>query len=278
MGSGSTELLFVDENDVQQVIDTCLRGKLNLVFVGPPGVGKTTLAAILAGGEENLITVTGSGLTQRDLIGRFVFQNGQSIWRPGFLSRAMTEDNGKWLFLDEIDKMGPDAFTLLMPVLDGRRKIVSTDLGEEIHAGPNFRVLGAYNPNDNGFDLMPRAFRDRWAYIEIAKLSPELELKLLLDRYAISPKQAEYLGKFAEITRLIAGQDGATTRQLEAAALIVSMGLSLPVAARISILNPICASNPSLRKAIEQAIIADGLEFVEDIKSIQKPPKRQSLA
>lgn len=268
---------FIDETDILKTIESCFQSKdLHPMLVGPPGVGKSTIASIVAGGHSNLVTVCAAGLTQRDLIGRFMVENGETIWRPGFLTRAMTERDGLVLFLDEVDKFALDAFTLLMPLLDGRRKVFSTDLSAEIHAGPKFRVIAAYNPSDNGFDLMPRAFRDRWVYIEVPKLSKELEAKLLLDRYAISALQADYLIKFAEVTRAIAGQDGATTRQLEAASLATSYGVSIQQAARIAILNPICASNPALKKAIEQAIFAQGLELVEEVKNIAKPPKRQA--
>src|ERR1035438_1596531 len=118
------------------------------LLVGPPGVGKNRIIYELA------------RLTNRDL---FIFQGHEDISAEDLGCTVRFSDasasvmdyvisplvtamvRGAIFFLDEIGKIRPRALSLLASVLDERRYLDSTLLGERIYADPNFRLIAATN-------------------------------------------------------------------------------------------------------------------------------------
>ena len=267
---------FIDEHSIVPRAKKYLEAGLNLALIGYPGCAKTTLVAHLAGGSEKMVTAMGGQLNSRDLAGRRVLIDGTSVWQPGFAQTAASGD-GRYLFIDEGDQIMPDCWPTVASLLDSRRQLVIPELAMKINAGPNFRVIISYNPASAGFDAIPRSARDRFVFIEVPRLSAIAERQLIINRYGITSDEANYLVRYASVTReAVKQEDGASTRQIEAAAAAVSNGVAPRLAAQDAILNPICASNPSLRSAISNALLADGLEFTEAIRSVPKPTQRRS--
>ncbi len=221
--------------------------------------GKTTIATILAGGQEYLRTVIGSRTEKSELLGGLQLDADRTYWKNGVLVECVKE--GLFFLADEIVGFDNDCLRALHSLLDHRKRVFVTGDGQEIEMHPNFRFLASCNYSNAGMDPLPREFRDRFTYVYIERLSSEMEAKLLMDRYAISDEDAQFLVSYANATRHADPRNGASTRQLEAAARAVVAGIDRVRAASDCILAPIAGCSLSQREVLLNAVRAEGLDL-----------------
>lgn len=156
---------------------------LSPLLVGAPGVGKNRLIYEIAdnAGKELYILQGHEDITAEDMACaiRFSDNGGNSmdyILSP--LASAMTR--GGICMIDEIGKIRPRALALLASVLDERRYIDSTLLGERIYARPGFRFIGATNSGE--VSMMPEFIRSRlWPVITLG-FPEKKEIKNIIEQ------------------------------------------------------------------------------------------------
>lgn len=123
-----SELYFEDETELLGEAIAALRDGNHLLFVGPPGTGKSDLARVLSEelvGENYELTTATADWSTFDTIGGYRQQeDGDLQFSPGvFLSRFQDENDrpaNEWLIVDEFNRANIDkAFGSLFSVLTG---------------------------------------------------------------------------------------------------------------------------------------------------------------
>ncbi len=198
-------VLDQDHYDIEQVKDRILeflavrslkpdaRGSI-LCFVGPPGVGKTSLGRSMAralGRRFERISV-GGVRDEAEIRGHRRTYIGAM---PGVIIRAMRDAgaNNPLLMIDEIDKMGADfrgdPSSAMLEVLDPEQNVSFRDHYLDL---PFSLADVMFVTTANTLDTVPTPLRDRMEVIQLAGYSASEKLEIA-KRYLV-PRQIERNG------------------------------------------------------------------------------------
>jgi len=178
----------------------CINKGKNLMFVGPAGTGKTQIVFKAAEALNRNIFYFNLGSTQdvrSAIIGNTYFKNGTYFEESAFVQAIKTPNTV--VLLDEISRANPEAWNILMPVLDVNIRKLRLDEGEnspivKVADGVSFISTANIGFEYTSARLLDRALVDRFNVIEMDTLNKEQEMKLLAMKYPkLDPKINESL-------------------------------------------------------------------------------------
>ena len=178
----------------------CINKGKNLMFVGPAGTGKTQVVFKAADMLDRKIFYFNLGSTQdvrSAIIGNTYFKDGTYFEESSFVTALKTPNT--IILLDEISRANPEAWNILMPVLDANIRKLRLDEKEnspviDVADGVSFISTANIGFEYTSARMLDRALVDRFSIVEMDTLDKEQEMKLLAMKYSkLNPQVNEAL-------------------------------------------------------------------------------------
>ena len=199
--------LIMKELKWKYLIRSAVRGK-NIMMTGQAGCGKTLAAKSLINSLDRPEFYFNLGATQdprSTLIGNVHYnkQKGTFFSESLFVKAIQTEN--AVILLDELTRAHPDAWNILMPVLDqGQRylRLDEADGQDTIKVAPGVTFIATANIGNEytATRQLDKALLDRFTVIEMDLLNQEEEFGLL--KYLYPTLSDEVLNQVSNITHL----------------------------------------------------------------------------
>jgi MoxR-like ATPase len=196
--------LVMSELKWKYLIRSAVRAK-NIMMTGPAGCGKTMAAKALVKALDRPDFYFNLGATQdprATLIGNTQFSkdNGTFFAESAFVKAIKTPN--AVILLDELSRAHPDAWNILMTVLDGGQRYLRLDEAEgspivKVANGVTFIATANIGNEYTSTRVIDRAILDRFVTIEMDVLNDEQEYGLL--KFMFPEVNEEDLKAVAEI-------------------------------------------------------------------------------
>ena len=259
------------------LIRSAVRGK-NIMMTGPAGCGKTLAAKSLINGLDRPNFYFNLGATQdprATLIGNVHFDKSKGTFFSESLFVKAIQTPNAVILMDELTRAHPDAWNILMTVLDSGQRYLRLDEADgqatiKVAEGVCFVATANIGNEYTATRQLDKALMDRFVVIEMDTLSDEEEHGLLTYLYpTVDSDMLNNVAKIAFMTRSesmtenprISG--GVSTRTSVEIAGLLFDGFSLEESADITIYPQYDAdggvdSERTFVKQIVQKFIDDG--------------------
>ena len=269
--------LVMKELKWKYLIRSAVRGK-NIMMTGQSGCGKTMSAKALVRALDRPDFYFNMGATQdprATLIGNVQFKPETGTWLAESLFVKAIQTPNAVILLDELTRAHPDAWNILMPVLDEGQRYLRLDEKEDqatinVAEGVTFVATANVGNEYTATRLLDKALLDRFTVIEMDILNNEEEAGLLKYMFPnVEKKLLEDIASIAHLTRIESLNESAridsgisTRTSVELAGLLFD-GFRLEDAAEITIYPQYDSSGGvdserTFVKQIVQKFISDG--------------------
>ena len=203
------ETMKISDLKWKYLMRSAVRGK-NIMMTGPAGCGKTMAAqkVVEATGRPHFYFNLGATQDPRStLIGNTHFkkEEGTTFMESVFVKAIQTKD--AIILLDELSRAHPEAWNILMTVLDYGQRYLRLDEHENaptipVAEGVTFIATANIGNEYTATRAMDRALVDRFTIIEMDTLDKYQESGLLKDLHpGITKEQANIVAEIASLTR-----------------------------------------------------------------------------
>ncbi len=264
----NSEPYYLQLADEVELFRAAYDARLPVLLKGPTGCGKTrfvehmvwrlyreerSLATKL---DVPLITIScHEDLTATDMVGRFLLQGDETVWRDGPLTRAVR--SGAICYLDEIVEARKDTTVLIHSLTDHRRLLPIDKTGELLSAHPDFLLVISYNPGYQSVlkDLKPST-RQRFVSLTFDYPDEEREATIIAVEAEAEMELARRLALIGAKVRNLREhgfEEGVSTRLLIYTASLVKQGIAARRAADIAIVSAV-SDDPTVQQAIADIV------------------------
>ena len=269
--------LFCEDLTWKFICRSVMRGR-NILLTGPTGTGKsqTAIAVAKAMGRELFYINLGATQDPRGaLIGNTHFsKDAGTYFNESAFVKAIQKPNTVVL-LDEVSRAHPEAWNILMTVLDPGQRYLRLDEAVDcptvkVADGVSFIGTANIGTEYTAVRVMDRALLDRFVIAEIPFLSTTEEAQLISQLYpSLEAKVVESLADIAGQTRTEIRTDNSriqtpiSTRSVLEMAGLIADGFSLTECAEVSI-YPLYSQDGGLQsertfvKQLVQKYVNDG--------------------
>ena len=241
--------LVMKELKWKYLIRSAVRGK-NIMMTGQAGCGKTMAAKSLVTSLDRPDFYFNLGATQdprATLIGNVHFDQGKGTYFSESLFVKAIQTENAVILLDELTRAHPDAWNILMPVLDQGQRYLRLDEadGQEtisVADGVTFIATANIGNEYTATRQLDKALMDRFTIIEMDVLTDVEELGLLSYMFpTVEESELKNIANITHLTRVEATTDnpritsGVSTRTSVEIAGLLFDGFSLMEAADLTI-------------------------------------------
>ena len=269
--------LVMKELKWKYLIRSAVRGK-NIMMTGQAGCGKTMAAKSLVNALDRPDFYFNLGATQdprASLIGNVHFDKGKGTYFSESLFVKAIQTENAVILLDELTRAHPDAWNILMTVLDQGQRYLRLDEADgqntiKVADGVTFIATANIGNEYTATRQLDKALMDRFTIIEMDILTDEEELGLLKYMFpTVDESELKNISDITHLTRVEAATDnpritsGVSTRTSVEIAGLLFDGFSLMESADITIYPQYDAtggvdSERTFVKQIVQKFVSDG--------------------
>ena len=213
------KMLMMSELKWKYLIRSGVRGK-NIMMTGPAGCGKTMAAKSLVNSLDRPDYYFNLGATQdprSTLIGNTHFdQKKGTYFAESHFVKAIQTPNAV-ILLDELSRAHPDAWNILMTVLDYGQRYLRLDESTgsdtiKVADGVTFVATANIGNEYTSTRVMDKALMDRFTIVEMDVLTEEDESTLL--NYMFPSVDSMVLGNVAKIATLTRSESKSDTARI----------------------------------------------------------------
>jgi hypothetical protein len=269
--------LIMKELKWKYLIRSAVRGK-NIMMTGQAGCGKTMAAKSLVNSLDRPDFYFNLGATQdprASLIGNVHFDKGKGTYFSESLFVKAIQTENAVILLDELTRAHPDAWNILMTVLDYGQRYLRLDESDgqdtiKVADGVTFIATANIGNEYTATRQLDKALMDRFTVIEMDLLNDDEEFGLLKYMFpTVDESELKNISSITHLTRVEATNDnpritsGVSTRTSVEIAGLLFDGFSLMEAADITIYPQYDStggvdSERTFVKQIVQKFVSDG--------------------
>ena len=241
--------LVMKELKWKYLVRSAVRGK-NILMTGPAGCGKTMASKSLVNSLDRPDFYFNLGATQdprATLIGNVHFDKKKGTFFSEALFVKAIQTPNAVILLDELSRAHPDAWNILMTVLDEGQRYLRLDESDgqqtiNVAEGVTFVATANIGNEYTSTRVMDKALMDRFIIVEMDVLNSEEEHGLL--QYMFPHVESELLKSVAEIATQTRGESkseagrlstGISTRTSVEIAGLLYDGFGLDEAAEVTV-------------------------------------------
>ena len=211
--------LMMNELKWKYLIRSAVRGK-NIMMTGPAGCGKTMAAKSVVNSLDRPDYYFNLGATQDPrgtLIGNTHFESSKGTYFSESLFVKAIQTPGAVILLDELSRAHPDAWNILMTVLDYGQRYLRLDEQDnqatiKVAEGVTFVATANIGNEYTSTRVMDKALMDRFTIVEMDVLSENDENELLT--YMFPNVDATVIGNVAKIATLTRTESNSETARI----------------------------------------------------------------